>query len=144
MPGHCDLLETNFMYPENWELSEPVADGDGATFVLESPGGMFLSVSRYHERVDYQGVLSQAIEAMTGEYDEIEEEPFASESALPLESSVELNFYCQRYLVTARLFAIQHGSDTLLIQIQAESRDFDENEMVFDAMLKSLRDGLSS
>ena len=39
--------------------------------------------------------------------------------------------------VTAMLL----GEKTVVVQVQAESRDFDAGEPVFAAMLKSIRDG---
>ncbi len=131
------------MYPDNWELTGPVDDGDSEGYVVESPTGMFFSLNRYAGRSDYENILKQACQAMDAEYDEVESEVYKSEGAFPEEVGVELQFYCNSLVITSRMLAMQYQDDVLLVQMQAENRDFDQNELVFAAMLKTVRDGLA-
>ncbi|WP_145282096.1 hypothetical protein [Rosistilla oblonga] len=143
MPKKCDFLGTELMYPDNWELTGPVDDGDSEGYVVESPTGMFFSLNRYAGRSDHENILKQACQAMDAEYDEVESEVYKSEGAFPEEVGVELQFYCNSLVITSLMLAMQYQDDVLLVQMQAENRDFDQNELVFAAMLKTVRDGLA-
>lgn len=143
MPKTSDLLGIQVAYPDNWSLTGPVDDGDSEGFVLESPTGMFFSVNRYAGRTDAHNVLQQAAAAMDEQYDEIETSPLESDDALISEQGVEMNFYCEQLVITSRLHSIATGNDVLLVQMQAENRDFDKSKAVFEAMLKTLRDSLA-
>ncbi|QDV66727.1 hypothetical protein Poly24_04140 [Rosistilla carotiformis] len=131
------------MYPDNWELTGPVEDGDSEGYVVESPTGMFFSLNRFGGRNDHENILKQACLAMDAEYDEVESEVYAADGAFPEEVGVEMQFYCKSLVITSRLLAMQYQDDVLLVQMQAENRDFDQNELVFAAMLKTVRDGLA-
>jgi hypothetical protein len=128
------------MYPDNWSLleqEEPIA-----TVTIESPLGAFFSVSRYPGVTDPQHAIDQAVGAMQGEYDPMEVLPFEDPQGFVAEKGVEMSFYYLDLLISSRLLAMVDRGDVLLIQIQGENRDFDEQEPVFLAMLKTLRDSI--
>jgi hypothetical protein len=52
---------------------------------------------------------------------------------------VDFRFYYLDLLITSRLVIVATDEATLVVQMQAESRDFDANEMVFAAILKQIR-----
>ncbi|MEZ6086931.1 MAG: hypothetical protein R3C05_02635 [Pirellulaceae bacterium] len=143
MPKKCNLLETVVMYPDNWDVTGPVDDGESEGFMIESPNGMFFSLNRYAGRNDFEHILREAVAVMNAEYEEVESETYVSEEPFEKQSGAELQFYCNNLVITSRLLAIPHQSDVLLVQMQAENRDFDKNELVFAAMLKSMRDSLA-
>lgn len=142
MPKKCDLLGTELIYPDNWELTGPVDDGESEGYIVESPSGMFFALNRYAGRTDYEHVLKQATLAMNEEYDEVESEIYKADDARANEAGLELQFYCSNLVITSRMLSLQLDSDVLLVQMQAENRDFDKNELVFAAMLKTVREGL--
>ncbi len=134
MPETYSNFGMTFMYPDGWRLDE---DEQEASVTVESPTGAFMTVSRFSDW-DAPAVASQARQAMSGEYEEVEEESVAREIA-----GVHWQGFIQRFayldlLVTSHLLAAQHGDWVYLVQIQAEDRELDELRLVFDAMLTAL------
>ena len=143
MVGRYQGLGLQVLYPDSWTLEEVGGTGEAAGINIESPGGMFFSVNRYENFSDSDALIEQAIDAMRKEYPDLEEDPVENENEWQTDQAIELSFYCMDLLVTARIFAILHETDTLLVHVQGESRDFDRLESVFLGMMKSLRDSLN-
>lgn len=143
MPSTFDDFGLKFLYPDNWQLQSRDSDeaSDGVT--LELPRGGFFSVTKYHDAPPLDVVLEKIASAMRAEYPEIEAE---DQSDLDDDDSeiIEFRFYYLDLLIVARVIAMTIASQTLVVQIQAESREFDAGEPVFAAMLKSIRDGLET
>ena len=76
---------------------------------------------------------------MKGEYPEIEIEEMEDDDA----DVMELRFYYLDLLIVARVTGIVLANQTIVVQVQAESRAFDKGEPVYNAMLKSIRDGMA-
>lgn len=144
MPATFEEYGVRFMYPDNWEISERAAGEESVGVTIESPDGAFFSLNRYHRQSDSDSLKEQVIAAMRAEYNEIEAVPYKSPDAREGESGSELHFFVLDLLVTVRILVIPDGADLLLLQIQAENRQFDKHELVFEAMLKTLRDSLAA
>lgn len=144
MPATFDEYGVRFMYPDNWEISERAASEESVGVTIESPDGAFFSLNRYHRQTNPESLNDQVIAAMQAEYDEVEVVPYVAADANEGETGSELNFFVLDLLVTVRILVIPDGNDLLLLQIQAENRQFDKHEMVFEAMLKTLRESLTS
>jgi hypothetical protein len=154
MPGSFSGFGIRFLYPENWSISEQTeGSAEAAAGVsLETPEGAFLMVHRYPGITNPQQVIDRAVAAMREEYDPLELEEYGALASDPaaaglenpmLEAGVDLSFYVLDLLITARMLAIVDAGDVVLVQMQAESRDFDRLEAVFAAVLKTLRDSLA-
>lgn len=130
-------------YPENWQLSEEQEHDRLASFTLQSPNTAFMSVYVSRENGMARELIQEMTDLLSTEYEEIESSPIDSE-ALGLSSivngaeAVDLNFYYLDLLVTARLIAFSKGERTVLVQCQAEDREFETLQMVFKAMLISM------
>jgi hypothetical protein len=150
-----DRIESDFMtkryegagfsclYPENWQLLEETEGEDVVGFTLQSPRTSFLTALRYAEHLTPRSAVEQAAQAIVDEYDEvdvqsIEPSLIAGELALVEPHAVELNFYYMDLLVTAQLLAFHQSDATVLVQVQAEDKEFQENAKLFQAMLFSL------
>ena len=153
MPGTFTGLGVTFLYPDNWEISDQIeATTESAGGVtLETPEGAFFALNRYPNVANPQTVIDQALAVLREEYEPLEVEPCGALAADPelaalgnqfTEAGNDLSFYVLDLLITARLIAIVHEGDVLLLQMQAESRDFAKLEIVFAAVLKTLRDSL--
>ena len=81
-------------------------------------------------------------EFIAEDYDEIEREEVSLSGALPNETTIDFRFYYLDLLIVSRLIILESEGRTLVLQLQAESRDFDENELVFAAILKQIRESL--
>jgi hypothetical protein len=142
MPATFDEYGVRFMYPDNWEITERTGGEESVGVTLESPDGAFFSLNRYHRQNAPESLKEQVIGAMRAEYEEIEVVPDPHSVPSQGEAGCELNFFVLDLLVTARILIIPDRQDLLLLQIQAENRQFDKQERVFEAMLKTLRDHL--
>jgi hypothetical protein len=140
MPSTFDDFGLRFLYPDNWQLQARESDDDSDSVTLEMPSGGFFSVTQYKGHPPIEAVLEPIMVAMKAEYPDVEIEEF---DALEDESdSIEFRFYYLDLLIVARVTAMLLGEKTVVVQVQAESRDFDAGEPVFAAMLKSIRDGI--
>lgn len=143
-------LGLSCMYPENWKLSEDTSSSGSTTgFMIESPTSAFMTVNEYPWNVAPREAIEKAREAMESEYPESEFEPFEPKLMLKGEEIADsragdVRFYYLDLLVISRLIAFTVNKKTYLIQIQAEDRDFDKLEQVFQAMLVSMLQSLES
>jgi hypothetical protein len=130
-------------YPENWQLSEDQDQERLTSFTLQSPNTAFMSVYVSRQGGQTQQLIEEMTELLTAEYDEVESHAIDAKS-LGLGNTgqdlqaVDLNFYFLDLLVTARLIAFSDAEKTVLVQCQAEDREFESLEMVYRAMLVSM------
>ena len=92
----------------------------------------------YETLQDPDELLEEVLQSMQSEYEGVEFEPF-SESLDGIElQGYEMNFYYLDLVATTKAycFSVQHR--TLLVHAQAETKDFEESEPVFRAMMLSL------
>lgn len=136
-------LGLSCMYPENWTITEDVDEGRTVSFTLESPTGAFMTVTEYPWTVTPQEAVDEACEVMRAEYDEVEFYETKSDLTIdgePLDACLcgEVQFYYLDLLVVSRLLAFVLDQRTFMIQIQAEDRDFDTLDKVFQAIIISM------
>ena len=140
MPLQFDSFGLQFLYPDNWTLADrDEQEGDqGAT--LDLPGGGFFAI----EQVDTDSVeelVDGIVKAIAADYEDLEREDTSLE-VLPSEALVtDLRFYYLDLLIVSRLVILTvpgQRDQRLIVQMQAESRDFDKNEAVFSAILKQI------
>jgi hypothetical protein len=139
MPATFESLGIKFLYPDNWAVSErDESEGDqGVT--LELPTGGFFSLEREREGRTAEELIEEVNEALQEDYGEVEREEFRLEDAPADERAVDFRFYYLDLVVISRLVIVQTDTARYLIQMQAESRDFDANAMVLLAILKQIR-----
>lgn len=139
MPAKFEAFGVKFLYPDNWSVAQRTEEEGDDGVTLEMPSGGFLSIEQ-----DYDGSLAEEIieevrESISAEYGELERESLSLPGAKPDETCVDFSFYCLDLLVVSRLILMTTESASLVIQIQAEIRDFETNEAVFAAILQQLR-----
>jgi hypothetical protein len=140
MPATFESFGIKFLYPDNWTVAERADDegGDGATFQL--PSGGFFSVEREREGHLVEELIEEVADSLEQDYGDIEREEPQMDDATSSETVVDFRFYYLDLLVVSRLVIMSVGDATYVIQMQAENRDFDSNEMVFAAILKQIRE----
>jgi hypothetical protein len=140
MPATFNSFGLNFLYPENWVVSarEPGDREEGLT--LELPGGGFFAVEFDDDDLSDAEILDRISAAIKEEYTEIETESVAMSGAGEGETAVDFRFFFLDLLVVSRVVLLNAGDRRLIVQFQAESRDFDANELVLDAILKQIRE----
>lgn len=135
MPEKFEGFGISVMYPDSWQLDTEV-EGDSVS--IESPDGSFISITKCGDPQEAHVALLKARQAMHEEYEEIEQETLVKEIAqLKLKGEV-LRFVVLDLIVTSQLLLLNHDGQDYLIQTQAEDRDHDRLQPVFDAILTSL------
>ncbi len=132
-----------FQYPENWTLSEDNS-AEPVSVTVQSPSSGFWTLVMYSDDQDLNVLIEQVVSAMDEEYEALESTPTTLELGDFTAPGYEMDFSCLDLVVSAKTFAIRHNDLTLLILWQGESRDFEQLELVFQAitlgMLQSDRD----
>lgn len=144
MPAEFNSFGIRFLYPENWTLVDR-EEGEGDQGVtLDLPGGGFVSLE-VTQAGPAEPVIERVVAAITNDYESVEREDLSLD-VLPAGTPViDLRFYYLDLLIVSRLvvLTVDRGGDEaamLVIQLQAESRDFDKNVPVFAAILKQIVD----
>lgn len=141
MPGQFAGFGIVLMYPDTWIVDQEV---DGEAVSVESPEGAFLTISKCPAATAPSLALAQARAAMDQEYEQVECEAIDRQFG-PLQLSGELlRFVYLDLIITSQLLLANHAGACYLVQTQAEDRDHDRLQPVFDAMLTSLCQHLAS
>ena len=137
MTGTYHRSGIQFQYPENWTLADDSMDTFPRTISVQAPSGAFWSGDMHPFSVDPVELLSVALEAMRGEYQDLEVSP-ANDDFVGNESfGYDLFFCCLDFIVTSRLRAFRRGHATYMFTFQAEDREFEKLEPVFEAITHS-------
>lgn len=127
-----------FLYPETWSLTE---FGDAEEFQeisLESPEGSIWSVSVFSGDASAEQVIQSCLEALKDQYDDLESFEFSGDYNGFDATGFDADFYCLDFLVTAQTRTLNHGGKIYSFFCQAESREFEKNKDVFNALTLSL------
>ena len=132
----------NFRYPENWEVQESFAKDTALEIYLLAPSGAFWSLLAYGVEHDGDELMQNILESIKQQYEGFECESIKDFLAgIPL-TGFNSNFFCLDMLVSNKMRTLLAGEHRLLIMAQAESREFEKQELVFDAITTSMLDGL--
>ena len=142
MPAQFDSFGVRFLYPDNWTVADrEEEEGDRGT-TLDLPSGGFVSIELTNAD-EVEELIDGIASTIAADYEDLEREEVTLD-VLPESTPVtDLRFYYLDLLIVSRLVVLKPTGDeaddnALLIQIQAESRDFDKNEPVFAAVLKQI------
>lgn len=138
MTATYDRSGTQFVYPESWTLADDTMDEIPRTISVLSPTGAFWSVDIHPFSVDAGQLLEDALTVMREEYPELESTKVTEDIEGASAFGYNLDFYCLDFVVQCRLRALQSGHATYLLTYQAEDRDFDQLQAVFQAITISL------
>jgi hypothetical protein len=139
MPRTFESFGIKFLYPDNWTVAQRGEDEGDQGVTLELPSGGFFTIEREQEGQLAEELIEEIADSLEEDYGQVEREDLRLEDAAEGERTVDFRFYYLDLLIISRLMVIHVGSATYLIQMQAESRDFDSNELVFSALLKQIR-----
>ncbi|MGB7345101.1 MAG: hypothetical protein WBD20_12880 [Pirellulaceae bacterium] len=139
MPATFESFGIKFLYPDNWVATERSEDEDETGVTLDLPSGGFFTIELEGEGFSESEVIERVRAAIVEEFGEVEVEEVVLDRAVQGERTVEMRFYYLDLLIVSRLVLLPFNGETLIVQMQAENRDFDRDEPVFDAILKQLR-----
>lgn len=147
MPARFDSLGISFQYPDNWTLDDADARLGRGSVTVYSPGGAFWSVTVHSDPIDPAEPVDAVVEAMREEYDELEVKKTSQCLAGHELIGYDLAFYCLDLTNTAHVRGLRTPQATYTVYCQAEDREYQQNERVFEAItvsflgsLKGLRD----
>ena len=140
MPGLFRKYGIQFQHPENWKVEESGEGEDELPFEVsvESPDGPIVSMTFFDPSSDPAEVLRDYLAGLQEQYEDIEMTPSDDEVAGVTGQGVEAMFYCLDFLVTAKIRWYKIDRFLVVVLEQAESREFDKQAMVFQAIKTTL------
>ena len=142
MPARFDRLGVSFQYPDNWTLDDSDARLGRQSVTVYSPGGAFWSVAIHSGSAKPAKLAAAVVEAMKKEYAWLEADETRETLAGHDLLGYNLAFYCLDMINTAQIRSLTIAQTTYTIFCQAEDREFERLQMVFQAMTVSLLSGL--
>jgi hypothetical protein len=138
MPKHFDDLGIHFQYPDSWELDvEETAEGHSAVSVM-SPAGAFWTIMIHPRFLEPAGLADSALKALQAEYPDSDASA-ETETVCGYElEGFDLNFFYLDLTSTAVIRAFRAPDATYLIHAQAEDREYEQLQRVFQAITASL------
>jgi hypothetical protein len=143
MPEKFDKLGISFQYPENWTLDEEDIRAGLKSITVYSPGGGFWSVAIHPKSADPARMAKAALEAMRQEYEGIEAEETRQTLVGRELIGYDIDFFYLDLTNSAKIRSFQAEGMTCTVFYQAEDREYDRVQLVFDAMTVSLLQGIA-
>jgi hypothetical protein len=144
MPARFDSLGISFQYPDNWTLDDSDALLGRKSVTVYSPGGAFWSVAIHLGTAEPAKLAAAVVDAMRQEYEGLETQPADETLAGHNLTGYDFAFYCLDLTNTARVRSLRFAHATYTIYCQAEDREYQQVERVFQAIsvsfLNSLKD----
>lgn len=138
MPAVYQNLGVRFLYPENWRIQEEEPDDWPRTVTLQSEQTSFWSLYLYPPGHDARAAVTDVINTVRELYADLEVLP-AKETIGEFDTKgVDIAFFYLDLLVEAKIRCVQTPSALVLWHCQAESREFDQMGLVFQALATSL------
>lgn len=138
MSGIYDEEGISFQYPENWQLGQTQDDETSVQVTVSSPNTAFWSLSVYPGERDVRLLLQEVLQAMQAEYPELEYEQADQWIDKQPLVGYDIQFLCFDLTSTALVRVFTHRGATCLVLAQAEDRELEVAEPVFQAMIVSL------
>ena len=129
-----------FLYPENWTLDNREDSSQPWEVSVHSPTGSFWSLTVYDGFHDLDKLGEKMLTVLKQDYSDILFEYQMAEHEIGGHTShgYDVDFFYLDFLVSAKLRTFQLEQCACLVLYQAEIRDFDELERVFEAITHSL------
>jgi len=132
-----------FLYPENWTLSDNPEEELPRAITLESPGGYIMWAVHLHPPgLNSDELIDETIDALRETYEDLE----LSTDQLDFDqwpgTACQALFFCLDFLVRIRLQVLQTPNYTMMLWYQCEDRDYDQQKLVLDAISTSLMQSL--
>jgi hypothetical protein len=145
MPAHFNQYGISFQYPENWTLEEEEMEDlpeEQHAVTVYSPGGAFWEVTVHPQLADPKKLAAAAVKALKEEYEGVEVED-VRETVLDHDlSGYDFNFIYLDLINTAQIRGFRSSTATYTVFCQAEDREFQAVQKVFQAMTFSLLQGM--
>jgi hypothetical protein len=138
MPAVYEKFGVRFLYPENWSITDEEDDDWPRTVTLQSEETGFWTLHVYPPDQPIKPVVKELVEAIQEEFSDIEVLPTEETLGETLTKGVDLAFFYLDLLVEAKIRSVHTPSATFIWLYQAESREFEAMERVFQAIALSM------
>jgi hypothetical protein len=138
MPAVYHHLGVRFLYPENWQVQDEEPDEWPRTVTLQSEQTSFWSLYVYPPDHDARAAVTDVIGTIRELYEDLEVLPSKEMYGDVETKGVDIAFFYLDLLVEAKIRCVKTPSALLLWHYQAESKEFDAMEAVFQAIVTSL------
>lgn len=138
MPAIYQNLGVNLLYPENWSITDEDDVDWPRSVTLQSPETGFWSLHVYPPDQEVKPVVKELVAAIQNEFTDIEVLPAKETFGETNTTGVDLAFFYLDLLVEAKIRCLRTPSSVLIWLYQAESREFEAIEPVFQAITVSM------
>lgn len=138
MPAIYENFGVRFLYPENWSIIDEDDEDWPRSVTVQSPQTGFWTLHVYPPDQEVRPVVKELIEAMQAEFSDIEVIPTKETFGDTETKGVDLAFFYLDLLVEAKIRSLRTPSAVLIWLYQAESREFESMEAVFQAIAVSM------
>lgn len=138
MTAKYEKLGVQFLYPENWTILDEELDGWPQGVTVQSPGNAFWELQVYPSRMSRTKLAAEVLKVLQEEYEQLEAQAITEEICQRPAVGYDLGFFCLDFLITSRIRCLCVGGLTYLLIYQAESREFERQQLVFEAITQSL------
>lgn len=138
MPATFDRDGIRFLYPENWRLENSDSD-NGWTVALQSPDTAFLMLSYDESMPECEAMAETALEALRGEYPELESDDAVDTVAGQPAIGHDIRFFSLDLTNTCYVRSFYSGGATVLLMWQLNDLEMESNEPVLRAICASLQ-----
>jgi hypothetical protein len=138
MPAIYENIGVRFLYPENWSIIDEDDESWPRSVTVQSQQTGFWTLHVYPPDQEVRPVVKELIAAMQAEFNDIEVLPAKEAFGETATKGVDLAFFYLDLLVEAKIRSLRTPSATLIWLYQAESREFESIEPVFQAIAVSM------
>jgi len=138
MPAVYEKFGVRFQYPENWAITDEEDEHWPRTVTVQSGDTGFWSLHVYPPLHETKPVVDELVAAISSEFADVEVLPAAETFGDTDTTGVDLAFFYLDLLVEAKIRCLRTPSGTLVWLYQAESREFEAIEPVFQAIAVSM------
>ncbi|MBN1855023.1 MAG: hypothetical protein JW829_19980 [Pirellulales bacterium] len=141
MPAQFDRFGISFAFPDNWSLDDSEDDLPFPSVTVSSPETAFWSVSLHSRDTNVQELIETTIQAIRGEYGNLDVQEICDDFEGQSIHGCELNFCYLDLFSTAQIRVFRRNHHVCLLICQAEDHEFETMRLVFDAITTSLLRG---
>ena len=144
MPASYDRFGIHFDYPDNWQLDASDEQGDPTSVTVACPSGAFWTLTSHPADADLGDLIDQVLSVLREEYEQLDAEAVSQTLGEVELIGYDVNFYCLDFISDATIRGFQTPGATYVILCQAEDNEFQQLDLVFQAVTTSLLRGLAA
>ncbi|HEX5105995.1 MAG TPA: hypothetical protein VFV87_19385 [Pirellulaceae bacterium] len=138
MPALFERFGVKILYPENWSLMDLEVEDWPRSVTIQSQDTGFWSLHVYPPQQEAEPILEELVSAIGEGFSDVEVLPATEQFGETSTAGVDLAFFYLDLLVEAKIRYVHTPSAMLVWHYQAESREFERIEPVFQAIATSL------